>query len=235
MLSSSETTRFPASAGKPPAVPSELARLLDSGSAAERALAWERFVQFHSTLLLQVARSITTDHDGAMDHYVYVLDELRRDDYRRLRAYVPDASTKFTTWLMVVARRLCVDHYRRVYGRPWKKDGRTAGAAESARRRLIDLVVEDVSVDGLPAPEAPTPDSELRHKELTRKLGEAVATLPLRDQILLRLRFEDDLPIREIAGLMRYPTVFRVYRRINALLKELRAALATQGIDDPAP
>ncbi len=234
MSSSSETTRFPASAGKPLGLPSELTRLLDSRSAAE--LAWERFVQIHSTLLLQVARSVAPEHDSAMDHYVYVLDELRRDDHRRLRAYVPDGSTKFTTWLVVVARRLCVDHYRRVYGRPWKKDGKVTGAApESARRRLIDLVAEDVAIDGLPASDTRNPENQLRHKELSQRLGETVTGLSPRDQMLLRLRFEDDLPIREIAGLMRYPTVFRVYRRINALLKELRAALATQGIDDPVP
>jgi RNA polymerase sigma factor (sigma-70 family) len=211
-----------------------LARLLGGGSAAVRELAWERFVQTHSTLLLQVARSITSDHDGAMDHYVYVLDELRRNDYRRLRAYAPDGSTNFTTWLVVVARRLCVDHYRRVYGRPWKKDERTTGPSPgSARRRLIDLVGEDISVDDLPASEASTPDSALCLKELSQKLGAAVAKLPERDQILLRLRFEEDLAIREIAALMRYPTVFRVYRRINAVLRELRATLATEGIDDP--
>jgi DNA-directed RNA polymerase specialized sigma24 family protein len=49
-----------------------------------------------------------------MDGYAYVLEALRSDDYRRLRAYAADGRSKFSTWLVVVARRLCLDlHLRR--------------------------------------------------------------------------------------------------------------------------
>jgi RNA polymerase sigma factor (sigma-70 family) len=236
MPSGSQTTRFPASADGPSGLPKELANLLGGATVADREQAWEQFLQIHSTLLLQVARSVAPSHDGAMDHYAYVLGELRRDDYRRLKGYVPDGSTKFTTWLVVVARRLCVDHYRRVYGRPWKK--RTTGEAEptvAARRRLIDLLADDISLDSFPDTAAADPDRDLRLRQRNEMLARAMDTLSPRDQILLRLRFEDDIPIREIAALMRFPTVFRVYRRINTLLDRLRSTLANQGVDDSEP
>jgi RNA polymerase sigma factor (sigma-70 family) len=213
-----------------------LANVLGGVAGVEREQAWEQFLQIHSTLLLRVARSVAPSQDGAMDHYAYVLEELRRDEYRRLKAYVPDRSTKFTTWLVVVTRRLCVDHYRRVYGRPWKKT--TPGEVEptvAARRRLIDLLADDISLDSFPDTTTTDPDRGLRVKQLNEMLSRAMGVLSPRDQILLRLRFEDDVPIREIAALMRYPTVFRVYRRINALLDRLRLALMNQGVDNPEP
>jgi RNA polymerase sigma factor (sigma-70 family) len=213
-----------------------LVQLLGDVAGVERERAWEQFLQIHSILLLQVARSVGIDHDGAMDHYAYVVGELRRDDFHRLRGYVPDGSTKFTTWLVVVARRLCVDHYRRIYGRPWNK--KNAGGMEitvAARRRLVDLLVDDISLDSLPDTAAVDPDRGLRVKQLNEMLARAMATLSPRDQILLRLRFEDEIPIREIAALMRYPTVFRVYRRINSLLERLRLTLTSEGVDDPEP
>jgi RNA polymerase sigma factor (sigma-70 family) len=96
-------------------VPPHLSRLL-SGDG-DRAVAWEAFVAEHSRLLLHVARTGTTKYDDAMDAYAYVLERLREDDYRRLREFAQDPRAKLTTWLVVVARRLSIDHYRRRYGR----------------------------------------------------------------------------------------------------------------------
>ena len=55
---------------------------------------------------------------------------------------------------------------------------------------------------------------------------------PLRPRLLLKLRFEDELPAREIATLMHLPTVFHAYRRLNALLASLRRTLEDAGVDD---
>src|SRR5204862_509166 len=82
-----------------------------------------------------VARSLTTDHDAAMDGYAHVLERLREHDCRRLRGYAPDGRTKFTTWLVVVARRLCLDFHRHRYGRS-DDPAPDAAAARAARRRL---------------------------------------------------------------------------------------------------
>lgn len=52
-----------------------------------------------------------------MDRYAHVLDKLQVDDFRRLRTFVADGRGKFTTWLTVVVRRICLDHHRQRYGR----------------------------------------------------------------------------------------------------------------------
>ena len=49
------------------------------------------------------------------------------------------------------------------------------------------------------------------------------------------MRFEDDLPVREIAKILRYPTPFHVYRTLNALLADLRRALRQRGVRDAEP
>src|SRR3989454_11788769 len=100
------------------ALPFELSRLFEARNDPARDDAWAEFLAAHSRLLLHVARAVTTNRDAAMDAYTSMLERLREDDYRRLRGYAPDGRSKFTTWLVVVARRLCLDLLRRRYGRP---------------------------------------------------------------------------------------------------------------------
>ena len=61
-------------------------------------------------------------------------------------------------------------------------------------------------------------------------LGHAAA-----DRLLIKLRFDDDLSAREIAGLVGLPTPFHVYRRLNALLGQLRRVLRQRGIHEAEP
>lgn len=212
-----------------PTLPPELSRLLDAADSAAQESAWETFVGAHSRLFLHVARSLERDHDAAMDAYAYVLEQLRQDDLRRLRAYAADGRSKFTTWLVVVIRRLCLDHRRQRYGRadpqPENREAR------AARRRLVDLVGDEIDVDRLAASPQRTPMGELEARELRGALAAALAALEPRDRLLLKLRFEDELPAREIAALMGFPSLFHVYRRLNALLDVLRAGLARRGIE----
>jgi len=99
------------------ALPAALSRLLAEPNTEARDEAWAEFVRQHSRLLLHVARSFGGDHDAAMDRYTYVLEQLRQDDLRRLRTYSADGRSEFSTWLVVVAQRLCMDYYRAKYGR----------------------------------------------------------------------------------------------------------------------
>lgn len=100
------------------ALPAALTRLLDARDPGGEDTAWREFVVTYSTLLLQVARSTATTRDAAMDTYTFVLEQLREQQCRRLRAYVARDGARFSTWLIVVAKRLCVDFHRRRYGRP---------------------------------------------------------------------------------------------------------------------
>ena len=167
-----------------------------------------------------------------MDGYAYVLEALREEDCRRLRAYVPDGKTRFTTWFVVVTRRLLLDHFRRRYGRP--RSGDDARRVEhAARRRLTDLLGVEVDPESLKSSAADSPDAMIRSEELATMLRLAVAELDPHDQLLLALRFTDDRPAREIATMLGLPTVFHVYRRLRIVVAALRRSLAGRGVEGP--
>lgn len=211
----------------------EVSGLLGASDPAAREAAWAGFVNVHSRLLLHVARAVGRDYDAAMDAYAYLLEQLRLDDYHRLRAYAADGRSKFTTWLVVVARRLCLDHYRHRYGRPRANSG-DALADRAGRRRLVDLLAEHVDLGTIPDITNPRPDAALLMAERMQSLVAALATLDPRDCLLLKLRFEDDLSAREITALLRFPTPFHVYRRLNTLFTVLRGKLRGRGVDGAA-
>lgn len=194
--------------------------------------AWRDFVAEHTRLLLHVARSVTSNHDDAMDAYAFVIEQLRADDLRRLREFAADPRSKLSTWLVVVARRLCLDLYRRRYGRVRGIDSRPQRAV---RRRLQDLVAEDINVHDIPAAHVGSAELALRRSELRVALEQALTMLDPQDALLLRLRFDDDLTAQEIAKLLAFPSAFHVYRRVNALLAVLRRALEERGIESAVP
>lgn len=78
-------------------IPAELACLLDAADPAAREHAWDRFVSANTRLLLHTARTTCREHDAAMDAYAYLLEALRQDDYRRLRAFAAAGRSRFTT------------------------------------------------------------------------------------------------------------------------------------------
>src|SRR5687767_15882967 len=96
--------------------PGLLARLLES-TIPDQDDAWARLVEAHTDLLLRTARYFGGDHDAVMDRYAFILEQLRRDQFRRLRGYNPRDDATFDVWLVAVARRLCLDHHRHRYGR----------------------------------------------------------------------------------------------------------------------
>jgi RNA polymerase sigma factor (sigma-70 family) len=213
-----------------------LGRLLAASDAAARDSAWSDFVGTFSRLLLHVARSVAGDHDAAMDGYARILEALREDDCRRLRAYAADGRSEFTTWLVVVAQRICLDHRRQRYGRLRPGSGNPAAQREewAARRRLVDLLSADVDLSTLSGGIA-DPEDRVRLADLYHALEAALALLEPRDRLLVKLRFEDGLSASELARSLGLATRFHVYRQLTRVLAELRAALERSGVRDPAP
>lgn len=212
-------------------VPLQLAQLLAADDGPARDAAWDRLIEAHSSLLLAVARSLGGGHDAAMDRYTHMLEQLRRDDFRRLRAYEPTPQARFTTWLVIVARRLCLDQMRQRYGR-FRGIGASTRDAARTRRLLSDLPSSEVDVREVADPRGNDPLQQLAGGHGVATLRTAVAALDADDRLLLKLRFEEDLPAREIAALMHLPTVFHAYRRLNAVLARLRSHLERAGIED---
>ena len=172
------------------------------------------------------------DEDAVMDRYAFILDALKRDDYRRLRAYVNDGKSSFDTWLAVVARRLCMDEYRGRYGRA-QSDAETPAARRTVRRNLSDLVGSELGLDSLLA-HGDAPDAALEQKEWRASLDAALARLETEDRVILRLRFEDDVSVPEIARLLGLGSPFALYRRISRILAGVRRTLEAAGIYDAA-
>lgn len=197
---------------------------------AERDRAWDAFVTKHSALLIRVARVVTHDHDAAMDAYTFILGQLRDDNGRRLSAYTPTEGCTFETWLAVVARRLCLDHHRHKYGRARGDDAKSLDA-QRERRRLVDLVSVELDLRPELASSDPAPDAALHSAEVLGALRSVLSDLPPRDQLLLRYRFDDELSAMQIRRVMKFRSVFHVYRRVNALLALCRAALLRGGFE----
>jgi len=216
----------------PARLPAEVHSLLTAASPIDRDTAWDTFVSTHSRLMLFAARSVIHDRDDVMDAYAWTLERLREDGSYRLRGFSDTRGTLFSTWLVVVVRRICLDFLRHQRGRPSKVPSIASSDAHAVRRRLVDLIgdptaLENVRDSGADAEQA------LEAKELHDRLERALRALPPADRLLLALRFEDGRSASEIAQSMRFPTQFHVYRRLTTVLAALRRQLRATGVDGP--
>jgi RNA polymerase sigma factor (sigma-70 family) len=215
-------------------LPPPLSSLLAASVPKSRDDAWAAFLASYSALILRVARVLGGDDDAVMDRYAFALDQLRRDDCRRLRQFTADGRGQFTTWLVFVVRRLCLDEHRRRYGRRQSGD---PGAAErhAERRRLADLLGAVPELAELAAAETDEADTNVRVIELSSALEGALAKLEPSDRLLLRLRFEDGLSVPQIARIVRASSTAQVYRRLERVFSSLRATLRGVGVEDSVP
>jgi len=219
--------------------PPEIAALLDSPAYSPPDLAWDAFLNAFGDILLKTAKyahrrhAASIDaHDAAMDAYAYILEKLREDDFRRLRAFSGDDEAALSRWLVVVARRLCTDFWRHRYGRARPS---TPELDRDIRRRLVDEIWEARPSSDFARPGALDPEWKLRYGERRKALETSVGELEPQDQLLLALRFENGLSAQRISDLMDFPTPFHVYRRLNRLLKALKKRLEGIGVDEPNP
>lgn len=220
----------------PAPLPPALGHLLDAKADTQEDR-WAKFVDTYSRLILHVSRSIGGDHDAVMDRYAFVLEQLRREECRRLRTFVADGRSEFSTWLVVVTQRLCRDHERHRYGRMRSRDrhAETTEADQASRRRLVDLIGAEIDLSLLVDEAGSDPESTLRATDIRAALESAMAQLSVRDQLLIKLRFEDALPMPDVAASLGFRTRFHAYRRLTELLGRLRRALEAQGFGESAP
>lgn len=220
----------------PSALPVVVARLLDASEPAARDAAWGDFVAAHSRLIFHVARGFGGDRDAIMDRYAHVLDHLHADDYHRIRAFVADGRSEFSTWLVVVAQHACLDHRRHRYGRIRRVDDGSVHGDEDqvARRRLVDLIAAEVDLSSI-HDGARNGEDSLRAAQLQHALDAALETLPPRDRLMVKLRFEDGLPMSELSRNLGFPNRFQAYRHLAQVLRLLRLALERSGVKDTVP
>lgn len=212
--------------------PPALENLLSADAPANDA--WADFAREYSKLLLHVAIRSSRGRDEAMDAYAYLLERLSDNGYQRLRAYTVNRNSKFTTWLVVVARRICIDHHRMRYGRIVDSESGREREQRDRRRRLEDLVERLRETDDVADETILPPDREAEAAELTHGLAWAVSLLPPGDRLLIRMRFDDGCSAAEIATALRYPSQFHVYRRLKVILASLRKSLRSRGFESAA-
>ena len=208
----------------PRSFPNQLRSLIEAADGPPQEQAWSEFLQSYSRLLLFVARQTArNDQDVVMDRYAFAIERLREQNFRRLRTFAADGRGKFTTWLVVVVRRLCLDYDRRKHGRSPSPEARRT----TTPRRLVEVVLDPEVLDRLPD-HRPSADEELEREQVLQQLSRAVAALSPSDQLLIALRYQDDRSAGEIASLMSLPTQFHVYHRLKRLHDTLRTALAVK-------
>ncbi|MEE8362247.1 MAG: sigma-70 family RNA polymerase sigma factor [Gemmatimonadales bacterium] len=187
----------------PKSIPIPLLALLQARDEVAQNGAWSGFLDEYSDILLKTARRASFDHDGALDNYSYMLEQLRHDDFRRLRVYQGDSRGKFTTWLVVVSRRLCVDHHRHTHGRLQTAAESPARSLEqAARRHLADLIADEIDLDQVVDGKSPSPDALVLAEERRRALRDAVGSLDVAEKLLLTLRFKDEIAVEHIAPMV---------------------------------
>jgi RNA polymerase sigma factor (sigma-70 family) len=213
------------------AAPIALDQLLAAADSVVRDAAWDELIAKHTRLLLAVARSFGGGRDEAMERYAYILEKLYESDFRRLRTFDPESGASFSTWLTVTTRRLCLDHYRNRYGRQRPTLNDKVDPLRALRRRIMDSVSSDVDADSLSDSAIIPGDTKAVIDERDSALRAELVRLAPRDRLLLALRFEDDLSASRISQILGLPTPFNVYRRLNIVLGQLRAALEARGID----
>ncbi len=226
--------RRPDTGHLPDQLPAVLAGLLAAPAGEPQEQAWGRFVDRYTPLLLHAAHHFSHDYDDVMDRYAYVLDRLRRDEFRRLRAFAAEGPGRFTTWLVVVSRRLVQDYQRERYGRPHPSipgSGSGPAIAGVMRRNLADMLGEEVPTSCRDERSAASPELLAQTVERAQAVRQAVSKLDPRDQLLLKLRYEDELGGPEIARMMGYPSPFHVYRRLRTLLRLLASRVHREHAD----
>jgi RNA polymerase sigma factor (sigma-70 family) len=87
-------------------------------ASEDRERAWSEFLDLYSPLILQVVHRFETEEDRAGECFLFVCEQLSANGCRRLRRFDPAGPAKFSTWLRVVARNLCLDWRRKEIGRP---------------------------------------------------------------------------------------------------------------------
>lgn len=101
----------------------------------------------------------------------------------------------------------------------------------SARPRLVPMPEDGHEFVATDTADSRAKESEARRvcAHAARVVRETIATLPLQDRMLIRFHFGAELSIADAARLLGVPQR-PLYRRIEALLRQLREALEREGV-----
>ena len=171
--------------------------------------AWDLIVRRHRHKVFNVAYTFVGRHEEAED----LTQEIFLKVFKALGTF--DRRANFQTWLVSVARNLCIDHYRRV----------------RRERETFDRGVDVADLS--PAASDPDPIARLQHVDRRELLRQALRGVPavLREAVVLRDMQE--LAYDEIARRLALP-VGTVKSRISRGRRELARQIARLREQPPA-
>lgn len=105
----------------------------------------------------------------------------------------------------------------------------------AARPRLVPMPEEEVEVLAPDSADARVQEAELRDasERAARTIRQTIDAMPLQDRMLVRFHFGAELSIADASRMMGVPQR-PLYRRVEAVLSQLRQALEREGIDSSA-
>lgn len=158
--------------------------------------AWEEIVRRYRRKVFNIAYKFVGRHDLAEDLTQDIFLKL----YKSLDTF--DRRANFQTWLISVARNLCIDHYRSA-----RKE------REAINREIDPADLTPISTDA-------AVDSRLEQRDRVRLLRQALDRLPPTLRTAVMLRDIQELSYQEIADRLRLPEG-TVKSRINRGRTEL--------------
>lgn len=170
--------------------------------------------------IARVCRVAGVRHADAEDFASSVKLALLANDCAILDKF--EERSSFATWITVVVRRMLFAEWRAIHGR--------TAAARAPRPALVPLEDEPEIAGGAAADErALDADAGRRAEEASRIMREAMAALSVQDRIILRLKYVEGSSIADISRALNIAQR-PLYRRIEALLADLRKRLQRAGI-----
>jgi RNA polymerase sigma-70 factor, ECF subfamily len=134
------------------------------------------------------------------------VDDLVQETWLRVleRGSSYDGRSRFEPWLFTIARNLAIDHVRK--GRTFSLDSNTGEEQDGAPRT--------------PASNAPSPFALAARTEDAERLAASLQTLESIYREVLVLRFQEELSLQEISGVVGAPVATvasRIYRGLRTL------------------
>ncbi|HXH07785.1 MAG TPA: sigma-70 family RNA polymerase sigma factor [Vicinamibacterales bacterium] len=164
----------------PAAQPAAADALIERCLRGDQA-AWDAIVRQHWRRIFNVAYKFVGRHDEAED----LTQEIFLKIFRALDSF--DRRANFQTWIISIARNLCIDHYRSV-------------------RKERETIAREIDAATLaPAAADPSPLAALERDDLRLLLRRALDRLPETLRTAVVLRDLHELSYQEIADRLRLP------------------------------
>ncbi len=168
--------------------------------------AWEQIVRLHWRKVFNVAYKFVGKHDEAED----LTQDIFLKIFKALDSF--DRRANFQTWIISIARNLCIDHYRSV-------------------RKERETIAREVDAGELsPASTDASPLRQLEQSDLREMLRRALDQLPLTLKTAVVMRDLHELSYQEIAerlGLPEGTVKSRINRGRIELARQIRRMAAT--------